>query len=340
MPDTNSTSNASIKVLVTGASGFIAKHIVRELLDSGYRVRGSVRSDRRKAELDALFGIDTIEYAHLDLSADDGWSVALDGIDVLVHTASPFPAEQPKDPQELIRPAVDGTLRALRAAHAAGVHRVILTSSCAAIYKDASKPKAAQATAEHWTDADGADTTAYEASKTLAERAAWDFVEQHPGMQLTTVCPGGVFGPAMDTNYGTSLEIIEQILNRAFPMYPDINLPIVDVRDVARIHVAAIDQPDSIGRRLVANAGALTMVEVATLFSKAYPGRKIATRQAPNLLVRIGARFNPVMKIAAANLGRKGDVDGTPTEELLGFTYIPSKDAILASADFLTTHGK
>jgi dihydroflavonol-4-reductase len=321
-------------VLVTGASGFIAKHIIRELLDRGLAVRGSVRSDRRRAELDALFGEGRLEYAQLDLDSDEGWADAMSGVDALMHTASPFPGADPEDPQELIGPAVEGTLRALRAARAAGVTRVVLTSSCAAIYKDAGKPRDAASTEANWTDPDGSETTAYEASKTLAERAAWDFVAEHPEMQLTSINPGLVMGPALDSRYGTSLELVEQILGRAFPMYPAMVTPAVDVRDVARMHVAALTTPASVGKRLAGNAGAVSLVELATTLSEAYPERKIPTRRAPDFVVRLGGRFNPQMKTAAANLGRNMQVVST-AEETLGFRFIPTREAALASAEFL-----
>lgn len=323
------------KVLVTGASGFIAKHITRELLENGYSVRGTVRSDKRQAEIEALFPDADLEFATLDLTSDDGWAEAMAGVDVLMHTASPFPAADPKDPQELIGPAVDGTLRAVRAAQAAGVHRVILTSSCAAIYKSAGKAPGAVSTEDMWTDADADYVSAYEASKTLAEKAAWDFVAEHPEMQLTTINPGAVLGPAMDTNFGTSLELIEQVVDGDFPMYPNINLPVVDVRDVARMHVRSIGTPDSVGRRFAANAGALTMIEMAQALSDAYPDRKIATRKAPDFLIKIMGRFVPIMKQAAKNLGRNSDVTATSAEEVFGFNYISSNDALLASAEFV-----
>lgn len=139
------------KVFVTGASGFIAKHILRELLEKGYEVRASLRSEKRKAEIEALFPDATLEFAYLDLDKDDGWNEAMQGCDVLMHTASPFPLSEPKDPQDLIRPAVDGTMRAMRAAQAAGIKRVILTSSCAAIYKEAGKPPMKPSDETNWT---------------------------------------------------------------------------------------------------------------------------------------------------------------------------------------------
>lgn len=327
-------TQSSKKVLVTGASGFIAKHIVRELLDKGYDVRGTIRSDKRKAEIEALFPDATIEFAKLDLMADEGWDDALAGVDVLMHTASPFPNGDPDDPEELIRPAVDGTLRALNAAKAAGVNRVILTSSCAAIYKDSAKPPTQKSTEANWTDTTESYVTAYEASKTLAEKAAWDFAKEND-MQLTTVNPGAVFGPAMDPNFGTSLELVEQVMNGDFPMLPDINLPVVDVRDVAFMHVNAVDNDATIGERFAANAGALTMLEIAGPLAAAYPDRKISTRKAPNWLLKIIGRFDKSVGQVVGNLGRNSDVEATKAEKVMGFTYIPSADALLASAEYV-----
>ncbi|MEL0194829.1 MAG: NAD-dependent epimerase/dehydratase family protein, partial [Acidimicrobiaceae bacterium] len=189
-------------VLVTGASGFIAKHIVRELLDNGYVVRASTRSNHRRDELDALFPDAGLEHVTLDLNHDEGWADALADVDVLMHTASPFPGEQPDDPEDLIRPAVDGTLRALEAARAAGVNRVILTSSVAAVLHDPAASPTATINESNWTDPEGERVSAYEASKTLAERAAWDFAATHTNMKITVINPAAVMGPALDGNYG------------------------------------------------------------------------------------------------------------------------------------------
>jgi dihydroflavonol-4-reductase len=269
---------------------------------------------------------------------DDGWDVALDGIDVLMHTASPFPATDPEDPQELIRPAVDGTLRALRAAERAGVNRVVLTSSCVAIYKDASLSPDEQPDESNWTDPVAPTTTAYEASKTLAEQAAWDFVARHPQMQLTTVNPGGVFGPAMDPNYGTSLELVERILDGRDPMLPAAQLPAVHVHDVARMHVQAITNTETVGERFAANAGALTFIGAARQLARTYPGRNITTRQAPDWLVRLLGRFVGDMRTVAASLGRNLDVDGSKAERIMGFTYIPTDRALADAAEYVLAH--
>ncbi|MEM1250227.1 MAG: NAD-dependent epimerase/dehydratase family protein [Acidobacteriota bacterium] len=327
------------KVLVTGASGFIAKHIVKHLLEKGYAVRGSIRSTQRKAEVEALFPEGDLEFVELDLTSDDGWPAALEGVDVLMHTASPFPSGTPKDPMELIGPAVEGTRRALEAAAAAGVRRVILTSSCVAIYQDSSKPPMAQPTEDNWSDPEAKFSSAYDASKTLAERKAWELAEEH-SLELTTINPGAIFGPALDENYGTSLQLVEQMLNGDFPAYPRINLPMVDARDVAFMHVHAIDNPATVGERFAANAGGLYMIEAARILAEAEPERRLKLRQAPDWMLRIMALFDRQIAQAVGNLGRNADVDGSKAERVMGFTYIPTSEALLASAAFLKAQAK
>jgi len=321
------------KVFVTGASGFIAKHILRELLEKGYEVRASVRSEARKAEIEELFPEAQLEFAFLDLGKDDGWSDAMQGCDVLMHTASPFPLSEPKDPEELIRPAVDGTLRAMKAAKAAGITRVILTSSCAAIYKDSSKPKDAPSTEENWTSVGEPSVGAYEASKTLAEKAAWDFVAENPEIALTTINPGGVFGSSMDARYGSSLEIVEQLMTGKIPMAPQVSLIVVDVRDVAMMHVAAIDLEEAKGERFAAASDTLRLVELGKILKDWDPSLKAPTRELPNWLVRVLGRFMADMKPIAASLGLNVAVSGNKAERVFGFKFIPAKDALIASAE-------
>lgn len=322
-------------VLVTGASGFIAKHIVRELLESDRTVRAAVRSPARRAQLEALFPGAPVEFVSLDLTADEGWDAAVTGVDALIHTASPFPSAPPEDPQDVIRPAVDGTVRALRAAQSAGVTRVVMTSTCGAIYKPADQEWSRVKTREDWTDPTGPKTTPYEASKTLAERAAWRFVAEHPEMRLTTINPGMVFGPAMDEHYGTSLKLVEQLVTGRMPMYPRLHMPVVDVRDVARMHVRALADESAVGQRFPGNAGALSVPEMAGILAGAYPEAGLSGRVAPDWLIRAMATFVPLLRTAAKGLGLNADVDGADAPRQFGFDYIPSRDALLASAEFV-----
>ncbi len=321
------------KVFVTGASGFIAKHILRELIAKEHTVRASVRSEKRQAELEALFPDAGLEFAFLDLTRDHGWDEAMSGCDVLIHTASPFPMRDPKDPQELIRPAVDGTLRALKAAQAVGIKRVILTSSNAAIYKDADKPKAAPSDETFWTTPDHPSVSAYEASKTLAERAAWDFVADHPEIALTTINPGGVFGPPMDERYGTSLDLVERLMSGADPFAPPMELPMVDVRDVAMMHVAAIDLDAAKGERFSATSDTLRFIEICDILRDWDPSLKSPKSEAPVWLLRVLALFMADLKQVVPNIGRNLAVSGAKAERVFGFQFIPVKDAVIASAE-------
>jgi len=320
------------RVFVTGASGFIAKHVVRELFDRGYAVRASIRSEARRGELQALFPGKDLEFAFLDLTKDEGWTEAMVGCDVLMHTASPFPLAEPKDPQELIRPAVDGTLRAMTAALAAGIKRVILTSSCAAIYKDASKPKDAPSDERNWTTPENPSVGAYEASKTLAEKAAWDFVAQHPDMVLTTINPGAVFGPSMDARYGSSLDLIEQLMSGAMPVAPPISLVLVDVRDVAMMHAAAIDLEAAKGERFAAVSRTLPFLAIARILKDWDPNLKTPTRELPKWLVRLMGPFVRDLKPVLTNMGRNLAVSGAKAEKTFGFQYVSIEEAVVESA--------
>jgi len=326
------------KVFVTGASGFIAKHILRELLAQNYEVRASVRSDKRKSELEGLFPDAALEFATLDLTRDEGWQDALQGCDVLIHTASPFPLTEPKDPQDLIRPAVDGTLRAMRAAKDAGIGRVILTSSCAAIYKQADKPAMQPSDETNWTSPHDPSVGAYEASKTLAEKAAWDFVAEHPQIALTTINPGAVFGPPMDARFGSSLELVEQLMTGKVPMAPPMDMVAVDVRDVARMHVAAIDLEATKGERFAAVSGTHSFLELGNILKGWDASLKTPGREAPVWLLRIMGLFSKDVKGVLANVGRTLAVSGAKAERTFGFEFIPVREALIASAEAVRTY--
>lgn len=334
-------------VFVTGASGFIARHIVLQLLEAGYHVRGSVRSaakgeDVRRTmekETGGAVGDDRLSFFELDLNRDQGWDAALDGADALLHTASPFPISQPKDENDLIRPAVDGTLRALRAARATGVHRVVLTSSVVAVTMQDPMPESGLLTEENWSDTDSPACHAYGKSKTLAERAAWDFVATNPDLRLTTINPALVVGPALDADFGSSLSVIKRALSGKDPALPKLMMDIVDVRDIARMHVAALASPASEGERLIGSAGQLWFEEVADVLRQAFPDRRIPSRIAPNWAMRFLGLFDPEIKSIVPLLGKRFGCSGAKAQEVLGIDFIPPRDAVRASAQFLVDNG-
>lgn len=322
-------------VLLTGASGFIAKHILLSLLAAGHRVRASVRNPARADEVRAAVlphlpaeAADRLAFITLDLTRDDGWDAALHGTDALVHTASPFPIAQPRNPDELIRPAVDGTLRALRAAEAAGVGRVVFTSSTVAIAGATSDIR----DESHWSDPDAPGATPYTRSKTLAERAAWDVAARTPAIRLTTINPGLVLGPLLDDRFGSSVGLVRRILSGKDPVQPPFGLPVVDVRDVAAMHLAALERPETAGRRYLAVAGSLWLAEMGQILKAAYPDRKIATRLAPRPLLRLLALFDPEVRAILPRLGVIDRMSNARATTEMGMRFIPAQDALLATA--------
>lgn len=330
-------------ILLTGISGFIAKHVAAKLLAAGHTVRGSVRTPARADEVRAALlpvvgaaAMQRLHFVTLDLEKDAGWAEAARGVDAVVHTASPFPVAQPKDPSVLIRPAVDGTLRALRAAHAAGVTRVVLTSSTAAVTNTA---KAGPQDEADWCNPDAPDTSAYSRSKTLAERAAWDFAGQS-GLLLTTINPGFVMGPPLDRHYGSSIGVIRRILRGKDPMVPMLDFPVVDVRDIAEMHLRAVERPETAGMRILGVAGNMTMPAMAAELKRAYPTRRIATRVAPRPVLRFLALFDPQIRAILPNIGQSHPMSNARAREVLGMRFISPEGALRASADWLIQNGE
>jgi dihydroflavonol-4-reductase len=330
-------------VLLTGVSGFIAKHIALKLLNAGHAVRGTLRRMDRADEVRAALAPYLTEHAgeltfvQADLESDAGWVEAFTGVTALVHTASPFPIAQPKDPVLVIRPAVEGTERVLKAASAAGVTRVVLTSSTVAVLNEG-KPDTLQDEAD-WCDTHLPTTTPYAKSKTLAERAAWEIAKAR-GLKLTTINPGFVLGPPLDENYGSSLGLVERILRGKDPMLPAFGFPIVDVRDVAEMHLRALQQPETVGRRYIAAAGSMATVDMGRTLKAAYPTRRIPTREAPKAIVRLMALFDPQIKSILPKLGHLERVSNARAVKEMGMEFIAPKAALLASADWLVKHGK
>jgi dihydroflavonol-4-reductase len=333
-------------VLLTGASGYIGKHIALQLLNQGYSVRASVRrlskSDEvRKAVLPHLIDKTKLDsrltFVELDLEKDAGWDVALKDIDVLMHTASPFPIASPKDENELIRPAVDGTLRALKAANNAGVHRVILTSSMAAVYGCDLPAGKSEFDETLWTDVSHPiGRVPYTKSKTLAEKAAWDYVKNSaPKIALTTINPVLVLGAPLDKNFGSSISVVERILKGKDPMLPDIRFAIVDVKDVALMHVAAITNDATKGERLLASSETYSFVQIAKVLKSIYPKSKVKTIQAPSPLIKFLSLFDGEIKAVLPLLGMPLLVSAAKAKRVLGISFIPVQVTVRDSADYL-----
>jgi dihydroflavonol-4-reductase len=257
----------------------------------------------------------------------------MSGITAVIHTASPFPIAQPKDENELIRPALDGTLRVLRAAQAAGVSRVILTSSTEAVMHGR---KSGPLTEADWTDLGAETVSAYVKSKTLAERAAWDFVKAHPEMQLTVINPGMVLGTPMDRETGSSVGVIGRLLAGKDPAIPDVLLPVTDIADVSAAHLAAHANPATIGQRYLVADGFLSLLDMARILKAAYPNRSITTRRAPRLLLRFLALFDGEIRMILPWLGMKLALDNSKARRELGLKITPARESVLATAAALT----
>ncbi|MFJ4656731.1 NAD-dependent epimerase/dehydratase family protein [Nocardia sp. NPDC088792] len=317
-------------VLVTGASGYLAGHVITELIDHGYRVRGTVRS---LARTDAVAHLPAgVELVQADLTSDTGWEAAAAGCRYVVHTASPFPSSPPKDENDLIRPAVDGTRRVLRAAAAAGADRVVLTSSMAAIMFGNWNHVL---TEQDWSDPGVAP--AYPKSKTLAERAAWDFAADHPELELAVVNPGMIIGPVQSAaGVGTSVDGIRVLLDAGMPGVPRLNFATVDVRDVALAHRLAMETPAAAGNRYIAAGEQISFPEIARILATRY---RVPTRALPDWLVRLVARFDATARTAALYLGREERVSAAKARRELGWTQRPVEETLFDTAESLIRFG-
>jgi dihydroflavonol-4-reductase len=330
-------------VLLTGASGFIAKHILLKLLAAGHSVRATLRDPARAAEVRAavLPQLDAeaagrLSFATADLMRDDGWDAAMHGVTALVHTASPFPISQPKDEAELIRPAVEGTRRALLAAAQAGVGRVIVTSSIAAIVRSGATGPQDET---QWADPQDRIATPYTRSKTLAERTAWEIAGATPGMRLTTINPAFVLGPPLDVTFGSSVGLVKRLLSGKDPMVPAFGLPVVDVRDVAEMHLRTLERPETAGRRYIASAGSLWMAQMGAILKAAHPARRIPSRTAPNLLMRMLALVDPEVRAVLPTLGTLDHMSNARARAEMGMDFLPEDEALRATAAALISRG-
>lgn len=333
------------QILVTGIGGFIAKHVARECLEAGHMVRGTMRDTKRAATLQDLlapFGKPgAVSFVQADLMSDEGWTAAMAGIDAVLHVASPFPSGNSKDESQIIRPALEGTLRVHRAAKAQGIKRFVQTSSAVAVAYG-HPPGDHRFTAEDWSNLEGPGISAYAKSKTLAERAAREFISREaPEMHFTSINPGLVWGPLMDAELGTSVDLIRKILQRKYPAVPQLQIMAVDVRDVARMHRLAVDREITSGGRYLAVGGTPWMLDVCRALRDGLgaEGKRVPVRRLPDLVVRLGAFFDASLADAVPLLGRRMSFDTSPAERDFGIKFIPAEEAALASARTLIAFG-
>lgn len=333
-------------VLVTGGSGFVGSHVILQLLSAGHVVRTTVRSLTREDSVRAMLRDagaepgERLSFFAANLKRDEGWAEAAAGCDYVMHVASPMPLAAPKTEDEVIVPARDGVLRVLKAARDAKVKRVVLTSTCGAIYYG-HPPQKAPFDETSWTNIRG-EMSAYVRSKAISERAAWDFMAAEGGaLELSVVNPSGIFGPVLGPDFSSSIELVKRLMNGA-PGCPQLYFGIVDVRDVADLHLRAMTDPAAKGERFIAVSGeVMSMLDIARVL-KARLGdaaKKVPTRQLPNWFVRIVARFDPGMRQLVPMLGKIRNATSAKAERVLEWKPRPSEDAIVATAESLVRFG-
>lgn len=323
-------------MLVTGGTGFLGGWCVAQALERGHDVRTTVRDLRREASVRQAVsnaGVDPgdrLSVLAADLTSDDGWAEAVAGCEYVLHVASPFPPEQPRDPDELIVPARDGALRVLRAALDAGVKRIVLTSSVAAIRGSRDSSESSPFTEADWTDRDDTEKTPYVRSKTIAEQAAWEMVRQ-AGVEdrFAVVNPGAIIGPPLSTDRSTSLQAIQRLLD-GMPAMPRLGFTFVDVRDVADLHLRAMTDPAAGGERFIAADRFLWTAEVAAVLRERLgdAAPKVPTRVAPNLLVRAMSLFDGGIRPFVSDLGKRQWTSSEKARRTLGWAPRPIEDSI------------
>jgi nucleoside-diphosphate-sugar epimerase len=332
------------KVLVTGGSGFIGSHAIVQLLAAGHQVRTTVRDLKREGDVRTMLrngGAEAdsqVSFVAADLTRDAGWNEAVAGCEYVLHVASPLPPSIPKHEDELIVPARDGALRVLRAARDAGVKRVVLTSSFAAVgygYKPQSQPF----DETNWTHLDGDDVAPYTKSKTLAERAAWDFISKEGGgLELSVVNPVGVFGPVLGPDYSASILIVQRLMDGALPGSPKLSFGVVDVRDVVDLHIRAMTLAAAKGERFLAVAGDfLWMREIARILKSRMgsDARRVPTRELPNWMVRLASLRDPAIKLILPELGKRKNATNEKARRMLGWTPRSNEESLIATGESL-----
>lgn len=327
------------KVLVTGISGYIGQHCAAELLKKGYAVRGSVRS---LSKTDAVTnGIKTVvapkgnlEYCELNLLKDEGWDKAMEGCDYVLHVASPYVSSEPKDENDLIKPAVEGTQRALKSAKKAGIKRVVLTSSVASMLGDINGSDINQ---DSWTNVNAKNATAYLKSKTLAEKSAWDFINAQEGenkLELVVVNPGPVYGPTLSGNLsGESMNMFKNMITGKMPMLPKAAVNMSDVRDVAAIHVQALENEKANGKRFIVTTEKAHAFQEMAQILKSNGYDKVSTKLAPNFLLKFMSNFSSELKGMRPFIGNTFNGDVSETMKTFNWKPIPLEKTVLDTAE-------
>ncbi|MEO0570604.1 MAG: aldehyde reductase [Bacteroidota bacterium] len=332
------------RVLVTGGTGFLGSHCILQLLRQGYSVRTTIRSLNKKDKVIQMMegvkanNLERLSFVEADLGKDDRWAEATKDCDYVLHVASPFPFSQPKNADEVIKPAVEGALRVLKAASKSGVKRLVLTSSFGAVgytHKSENLP----ITEGDWTNTNDKTMTPYILSKTFAEKAAWEFIENDiSNMELAVICPRLILGPLLGDNLSTSVKAVQGIFNGSMKGYPNVSYGIIDVRDVADLHIRAMRYPKAAGERFLASSGEpMTFKDMALLMKKKLgeKGNRISTKVYPNWLVRIVALFNPAVKNIVHQLGKTFVTDNSKPTRLLGWEPRTREEAVLATMESL-----
>ena len=325
-------------VLVTGGSGFIAVHIMAKLLCKGYKVRATLRTMSRQEEVKSMltqanvFNFDALEFAKADLTHEEGWLEAATGASYIIHVASPTPATRPDDGGAMVKMAVDGVLNVMRAAKAAAVKRVVLTSASGAVLAG-HKNHREVFTEKDWTNLN-APIDVYQRSKTLAEQAAWEFAKGN-SMELASVLPVAVMGPVLGKDFSHSNQIVKNMLEGKMKSLLRMGFDYVDLRDVADLHILAMERPEATGERFLATAGEnLTYKELAELLKKHFGEKasRVSTRVVPDVIVKIAARFNKDLRMPATFLGQTTACSNEKAKKLLGWRPRPAREAIIATA--------
>jgi nucleoside-diphosphate-sugar epimerase len=332
-------------VLVTGGSGYIGGWCIAGLLEKGYRVRATIRSLEREEAVKAAIAkvadpAERLSFHAANLTSDEGWDAAAEGCDFVLHVASPLGVPEPKDPNDLIGPARDGALRVLKAAVKSGANRVVMTSSVAAT-GGAYNARDGVFDESNWTNPDE-PIGGYAKSKTLAERAAWDFIGESGGQTaLATINPALVLGPVMGADFSGSVQVVQRLLTGNVPGLPRLGFNVVDVRDVADLHIAAMTDAKAVGQRFIGASDYLWMEEMAAILRRRLGegAAKVPRRKFPNFAVRLAALFDADLRTVTPGLGRRREFSSAKAREVLGWRPRPAEETVTDCAQSLIAHG-